>query len=473
MRRFAGTHHRTSERGTVLLMATVTILIVVGMLALAVDVGYLMNGRGQLQNALDASALAAAQGLRVAIEPAGVKAEQVKIVRNLAKDFALFNPMRRADGTNGLTLADSDIEIQEGANPGQPARVIVKHRLAFPTIFGNVFGISSMNISAVAIASTTVVDGGTGFVSGCWRPILIPDTFFDKYDRVWAICDPDAQIQGGLKPCRPINEIDPSTPSSHPLRTYPYLALQDQDYYVSRFASLEAESLRGSNPDFQFMQERLDLQIIPNQASHIQVTSMRDAWHEGELKSNGGRNLIGIQMRLRQQDWRLIDFAKSGVAGNFPANPAQQINKGCCAPIRIGQRVAVYPDPLDKDAGIYQNFAQALKMYYDTNFNEGGTTTSTGFQYKYAQTSKFPTPNANPRVIPVLLCSPLQFSNTLTGNDQFYITNVGAFYLTNVDSSGAFVGYFVREVMTGGMPLQPENAVANTSFLPVSVNLVR
>jgi hypothetical protein len=35
------------------------------------------------------------------------------------------------------------------------------------------------------------------------------------------------------------------------------------------------------------------------------------------------------------------------------------------------------------------------------------------------------------------------------------------------------VGYFVREVMTGGMPLQPENAVANTSFLPVSVNLVR
>ena len=174
MRRFAGTQQRASERGTVLLMATVTILVVVGMLALAVDVGYLMSGRGQLQNIVDASALAGAQGLRVAIEPAGTKTEQGTIVRKLARDLALFNPMRRADGTSGLVLSDDDIAIDYPVNyPVQPARVIVKHRLALPTIFGNVFGISSMNISTVAIASTSVVDGGTGFVSGCWRPIPI------------------------------------------------------------------------------------------------------------------------------------------------------------------------------------------------------------------------------------------------------------------------------------------------------------
>jgi hypothetical protein len=463
MRRFAGTHHRTSERGTVLLMATVTILIVVGMLALAVDVGYLMNGRGQLQNALDASALAAAQGLRVAIEPAGVKAEQVKIVRNLAKDFALFNPMRRADGTNGLTLADSDIEIQEGANPGQPARVIVKHRLAFPTIFGNVFGISSMNISAVAIASTTVVDGGTGFVSGCWRPILIPDTFFDKDNQVWAICDPDVQVQGGGKPCR----------ATGPPNQNPTLALQDGDRYASRFASINSGSSRNQITNF--------LQVWPpNSSMEGEATSIRDANNQGELKYvNGvltGRNLIGQRMHLRYSqtnpdrcDWRIINFEASGITGNFPSDPVQQINKGCCTQIRVGQLVQVYDDPTFKHLGLYQNFIQQLQNY--RNSAVGKISSPSAQQYRYAQTDEYPTPNASPLVIPVLFCSPIQFSLS-SHTSQFYVTNIGAFYLEAV-SPGSLVGYFVREVVTGGTPLQPESAVANTSFLPVSVNLVR
>ena len=51
---------RSTERGTVVLLATATLLILVGMLALAVDIGYLMSGRGQLQNTVDAAALAGA-----------------------------------------------------------------------------------------------------------------------------------------------------------------------------------------------------------------------------------------------------------------------------------------------------------------------------------------------------------------------------------------------------------------------------
>lgn len=465
MRLFAGTQQRASERGTVLLMATVTILVIVGMLALAVDVGYLMGGRGQLQNIVDASALAGAQGLHIAIEPAGSKVEQDQIIRKLAKDMALFNPMRGATGISGLALSDDDITIDYPNNyPVQPARVTVKHRLALPTIFGNIFGISSMNISAVAMASTTVVDGGTGIVSGCWRPILIPDTFYNAQSEVWGICDPTFINSDGSKPCR----------STGPPNQDPTIAQQVGDRYVSRFASVNATSGRNQSTNF--------AQAWPPTASTLgEPTSIRDAKDQGELKYvNGvqtGRNLIGQRMRLRYSttdpqrcDWRIINFAASNITGDFPTDPIQQISNGCCTKIQVGKLVQVYDDPTGKHLGVYQNFIQQLQTYRNS-LSLTDLPTVASQQYHYAQTLKeYPTPNANPRVIPVLLCSPIQFSFSAT--PQFFITNIGAFYLESV-SAEYIVGYFVREVVTAGTPLQPENEVENSSLLPVSVHLTR
>lgn len=460
MRRLAGTQQRTSERGTVLLMATVTILVVVGMLALAVDVGYLMSGRGQLQNIMDAAALAGAQGLRVTIEPAGSKTEQDAVVRKLARDMALFNPMRRADETSGLALADSDILID---NQAQPPRVTVRHRLSMPTIFGNVFGIASMNISAAAIASTYVVDGGTGFVSGCWRPILIPDTFYDLDNQVWAICDPTFVNSDGSKPCR----------ATGPPTQDPTIAQQNGDHYVSRFASINAGSIRNQNANF-------TQAWPPGSSATGEPTSIRDAKDQSELKYvNGvltGRNLLGQRMRLRysttnpqQCDWRIVNFAASNITGTFPTDPLQQINAGCCTPIRVGQLVQVYDDPTGNHLGLYQNFIQQLQTYRNS-LPLTDLPTVASQQYRFAQTQNYPTPNANPRVIPVLLCSPIQFSFSAT--PQFYVTNIGAFYLESV-SAEYLVGYFVREAVTAGTPLEPQNEVDNSSFLPTSVRLIR
>ncbi|HEX4949699.1 MAG TPA: Tad domain-containing protein [Blastocatellia bacterium] len=454
MRRFAGTHQRASERGTVLLMATVTILVVVGMLALAVDVGYLMNGRAQLQNIVDAAALAGAQGLRTAIEPTGSRTHQEVIIRKLAKDFALFNPIRRADGVTGLELPEEDVMIEYPATyPAQPARVIVKHRTTFPTIFGNVFGISSMNVGAVAMASTGFVDGGTGFISGCWRPILIPDTFYDQNRNVWAISGPASFSDGSVSPSRP------GTPEA----TLP------GDHYISRFASLKAGSTRNQNSDF------LQQWPLGSGVPSGEATSIRDAYDLGELKYvngvQGGRNLIGQRIRLRKEDWRIVNFSASGITGEFPTNPIQQIKNGCCTPIRVGQLVQVYTPTADNDS-IYASFVQQLQNYYISFVAQGGAITPAASQYKYAQTQNYPTPNANPRVIPVLLCSPIQFSNS-ANTPQFYVTNIAAFFLEGVGADGSILGSFVREVMTAGTPLEPENEVANIGLLPISVRLVR
>jgi Putative Flp pilus-assembly TadE/G-like len=448
MSRFAGNKQRAAERGTVLLMATVTILVVVGMLALSVDVGYLMNGRGQMQNIVDSAALAGAQGLRTAIEPVGASTQQNLIVRKLAKDFALFNPMRRADGVSGLILPDNDILIEYPANyPIQPARVIVKHRTALPTIFGNVFGVASMNVSAVAIASTSVVDGGTGFVSGCWRPILIPDTFYDLNDVPWAVSGPANFSDGTSSPSRP------GTPE----------ASQSGDYYVSRFASFNAGSTRNQTTNF--------LQSVTTGTPVGAATGIRDAHNLQELRVGGGKNLIGQRIRLRKDDWRIVDFAASQITGDFPTNPLDQINRGCCAQIRVGQLVQVLP-PDNNNLGTYENFTLQLQLYFDSFAATGDLMTTAGNQFKFAQTQNYPTPNANPRVIPVLLCSPIQFSLS-RNTPQFYVTNIGAFFLEQVGTDGSITGAFVREAVTGGTSLEPQNEVPNTTLLPVSVHLVR
>ncbi len=448
MPRCAGNKQRAAERGTILLMATVTILVVVGMLALSVDVGYLMNGRGQMQNIVDASALAGAQGLRTAIEPAGPPTQQNQIVRKLAKDFALFNPMRRADGVSGLVLDDiKDIRIEYPTDyPIQPARVIVKHRTALPTIFGNVFGIPSMDVSAVAIASTSVADGGTGFVSGCWRPILIPDTFYDLNDDPWAVSGPANFSDGTSSPSRP------GTPE----------ASQSGDYYVSRFASFNAESTRNQTTNFR--------QSVTTGTPVGAATGIRDAHNLGELKVSGGKNLIGQRIRLRKDDWRIVNFERSEITGDFPTNPIEQINRGCCAQIRVGQLVQVLTPDIE-NSGIYLNFIHQLQLYFDSFAATGDLMTNAGNQYKFAQTQNYPTPNANPRVIPVLMCSPIQFASRNT--PQFYVTNIGAFFLEQVGTDGSITGAFVREMVAGGTPLEPQNEVPNMALLPVSVHLVR
>ena len=446
---------RSTERGTVVLLATATLLILVGMLALAVDIGYLMNGRGQLQNTVDAAALAGAQGLRTTIEAGGARTHQEVVTKNLAKDFASFNVVRKIDSNGGLTLLDSDISIDYPVDyPIHQARIIIKNRTALPTIFGNVFGLSSFNVSAVAVASTFPVDGGTGTVSGCWRPIIIPDTFYDENQVVGAVSDPN-----------PANPVQPLARADEPLG-----ARKPGDYYVSPYYS-ETSGTNRSNLDF--------ARAVGNaKPSTIEVTGIRDTNSISELRyaprggGGGGRNLIGVRMRLRPDDYRIINFATStGFENASPSDPIEQLNKGVCTQVRIGQLVKVLAPPTSFSA-IYDNFHHQMRKNFIDAINYGKDPTNNSDQYRYAQTQRYLTPNSSPRVIPVLMCNPIEFSDSIN-NGQFVVTNFGAFFLDFVTENGTLSGYFVREVITAGTPLEASNTVISPNLLPVSVNLVR
>lgn len=88
--------------------------------------------------------------------------------------------------------------------------------------------------------------------------------------------------------------------------------------------------------------------------------------------------------------------------------------------------------------------------------------------YHYVKSDRYQTPNTNPRIIPVLFCDPVEFSRH-PDSTEFVITNFGAFHLEFAPGDGRLYGYFVRELVIGGVPIR--NDVADRSLLPVRVQL--
>ena len=440
------TIRRREERGSVLLITSVTVLVLIGMVALSIDLGYVLSGRGQLKNGIDSAALAGAAGLRSAIEAPGVHTEKVEEnIKPLAIQLAAENEVRRfapvetpdrvtyPDGlkpnpANKIQLSRND--IQHIANT-EPPQVVVTHSLkdGMGTIFADIFGFSSIGLSAAATASLVPVEGGAGMISGCWRPLLLPDTYFDQFNDVWV-------IGNGAEGQRP----SPAFPTTG-------------DYYRSRFAgsaysgSPYVEAVTGSTP-------------------RELITSLRDAKDTSFLKVNNGKNLIGQRVAFAPGSYRVIDFANSAekVPGGLESDPNYLIRNGFCRTFKVGDLVTVYP--FAEGSPLYQTFYTTLSDFASNN----DILRSCSYCVK---SSNYSAPNTHPRIIPVLLCSPFEMvDQTRKTQTQYRVTNFGAFFLESA-VGGVLKGYFVREIVVGGVPLAAGNNVADSSLLPASVRLVK
>ena len=96
MRPYAHTAHRQQRRrrGAVLIFSLFIIIVFMGMIALAVDLGYLMITRAEAQRTADAAAMAAAwelidEGALHGMPEAGA----VAAVRSKASEYGLYNPL--------------------------------------------------------------------------------------------------------------------------------------------------------------------------------------------------------------------------------------------------------------------------------------------------------------------------------------------------------------------------------------------
>ncbi len=155
------------RRGVALIWVVITLLMLVGFAGLALDTGFILLVRNQLQNATDASALA---GVRV-VRDGAVDARLAAVGIGLANDAAKA-PVQLA--MNDANAADGDIVIgryHRGDDLFTPtldwpnAVKVVARRTdtslggPLPIIFGRVFGVDTVNLTTPAIA---MIGGGTG-----------------------------------------------------------------------------------------------------------------------------------------------------------------------------------------------------------------------------------------------------------------------------------------------------------------------
>ena len=192
------------QEGTVVIMVALLIAVLVGIAALAVDVGYIMTAKNELQNIADSAALAAAGQLGKDYEDVPFFEQKTYVcdsekIISIGRDVASKN---RSTGEGGdITVTDSDVEIGTWAPAawGDPpsfktpvicnpnAVRVTAHRDGsnpIATFFARIFRIDTVPISdirATAVLFPVVPDGKV------FLPLGISEKYFfdhlDFYDR--------------------------------------------------------------------------------------------------------------------------------------------------------------------------------------------------------------------------------------------------------------------------------------------------
>jgi hypothetical protein len=138
------------EKGSVLVIVALAIVVIMGFAALAIDVGVMLTAKNQLQSAVDAAALAGASGLVVS---------QTKATNRAITFAALNNCINQP-----VTITAQDVTFPT------PNRVRVDATRLLNLYFARVLGMNTANITAAAVAEIATL-GGTGDL----KPWALPD----------------------------------------------------------------------------------------------------------------------------------------------------------------------------------------------------------------------------------------------------------------------------------------------------------
>jgi hypothetical protein len=128
-----------SASGQVMILICVALVAVVGMIALVTDVGFLQHQRNMMQTAADSAAMAGAEELNYGDQVAAAKADSA---------------------TNGYTDGTSSVSVtinsppSTGPNSGNSAFIEAIVSKPEPTYFLRVLGVSTITVSARAVATT-------------------------------------------------------------------------------------------------------------------------------------------------------------------------------------------------------------------------------------------------------------------------------------------------------------------------------
>ena len=176
------------RKGAVAVIAALSLVMLIGFVALAVDVGYVMVTRNELQNVADGAALAGARTLghlyklnkgAMYVPSAG----DISTIKTAVMDVASLN---QAGGKKGIIINDDgkDIVIADWnptthkmditGNPPYAVQVTARRdnsaNAPITTFFAKIFGINTVDVSAVATAALSGEGVNTG---GLGLPVAI------------------------------------------------------------------------------------------------------------------------------------------------------------------------------------------------------------------------------------------------------------------------------------------------------------
>jgi hypothetical protein len=162
----------SDERGSVTVLVALTMTALIGLIALGIDLGALINARSEAQRAADAAALAGASAF---LEAQQDQARQ--LAQQRANAFATSNEIRN----ELITSEETSVWVNLDSST---VRAAVR-RDGIPTWFARLLGIDAVDIGAEATAWA-----GEAGAAQCVKPFAVPDMWEESSDdlngnRIW------------------------------------------------------------------------------------------------------------------------------------------------------------------------------------------------------------------------------------------------------------------------------------------------
>jgi Flp pilus assembly protein TadG len=142
-------HDRREERGIVLILATVSLVMLVPMVGLSVDVGYLYAVKARLQAAVDGASLAAARALNLG----ATTAAQADAARQNAVNWFYSNFPPGNWATTNTVMNTGTVQVYDSPINPNLRHVDVSATTRVPTFFLKWFDVDYTEISAVGFSS--------------------------------------------------------------------------------------------------------------------------------------------------------------------------------------------------------------------------------------------------------------------------------------------------------------------------------
>jgi hypothetical protein len=383
----------SNERGSVLALVVLCLIVFLGLAALAIDLGLLYVARGEAQRAADAAAHAGAVhmsrsgGDEEGARDAAVRAASRNVVRGIPAD------VRRIEDVTFIydDLPRVRVWVHRDDTWGGPVR----------TLFAGVLGIRNVDVAAAAAAEVW-----TAAMSQCLLPIAIPDRWCEDGDGNTCYEYP--------------TELDDWDPEN------------DGDYYVPWVTNPD-------DPPSEWIYNQNHTGYSDSDRG-LEIT-LRPAESEGGGGQDGST-------RWNPSWWnafRIPGMADSGPSGGTSRFEARV--RGCVdddRPIGVGDDVQVEPGnfPQPTKRAFDDLIAQDPTAVWNPTANDGnGCVTSSGSM----------TCRSSPRVRPMMLFNP--YDGPDNGADYFPLSNLVAVFIEGTSGSGNNVQVHARFVeYTGTVP---------------------